>query len=230
MNPLVLAAAPAVISGIAGFFGGERANKANRKEAAINRQFQAGEAALNRGFQERMRNTEWQAAVEDMRLAGINPAVAYSRGGASSPGGSMAGGSLAAPAVDSIGSGVSTAMAVRAQQKSLELMQEQIHKTRAEASAAQSDAGMKFVDQRMAQERYNYYFDETGRPRGPLKELLDSQFAGSIAGSARSVSEAELAALSVPERKAIAELFEMSGPGGKGLQLLLPLLQTLLRR
>ncbi len=55
-------------------------------------------------FQERMSSTAWRRGVRDMKLAGINPALAYMKGGASSPGGQMA------QVKDVIGPAVSSAM------------------------------------------------------------------------------------------------------------------------
>jgi len=122
---LALAAAPAAISAIGGFFGAERANAANRREAQ-----------RNRDFQERMRNTQWQAAVADMQAAGINPALAYSQGGAQSPSGSVA-----APAHDSVSSAMQGMMA----RQQIRLMESQISKTSFEGKMAKALADREDV-------------------------------------------------------------------------------------
>lgn len=63
-------------------------------------QFNAEQSAIQRGWEERMSNTSYQRAVDDMRIAGLNPALMYGNGssGASTPSGSAASGSSPAPA------------------------------------------------------------------------------------------------------------------------------------
>lgn len=67
----------------------------NSAEAQINRDFQAEQARENREWQERMANTSYQRAVEDLKKAGLNPVLAAINGGAGVGSGAMASGSQA---------------------------------------------------------------------------------------------------------------------------------------
>jgi len=223
MDPITAGAA---ITGAIGFLGGERTNSLNRREAHRNRMFQAAEAATNRTFQERMRSTEWQAAVADMHAAGINPAVAYSRGGASSPGGAMASGSQASPAENS----VSSAMQALAMRKNLQLLDAQVAKTKEETRSARNEARRSGIAADFDTARYLYHFTPDGTVKKPLMDLMNAEVMGALGNSARSLHEAELAKLSIPERQALSRVFESVGGAGKGMQLLMPILLQMLRR
>ncbi len=106
----------------------------------------AAEAQKNRRFQERMRNTEWQAGMEDMKRAGINPALAYSQGGASSPSGSLAQQS------DVISPGVSSAQEARRIEKELKLLDAQIYDVRASATQKGAQTALLGFQQGIASE------------------------------------------------------------------------------
>lgn len=91
MWPAVAAIAGSQLLGTgAQIWGQERANAANLR---IAREQMA--------FQERMSNSAYQRATKDMRLAGLNPLLAYGQGGASSPSGASAN-------MENIAGGIST--------------------------------------------------------------------------------------------------------------------------
>ena len=86
-----------VASGVAGFLGQQETNAQNRQLAAE-----------NTAFQERMSNTAYQRQVKDLEASGLNPMLAYVKGGgASTPSGTVA--QMSSPAAAGISSAYQSA-------------------------------------------------------------------------------------------------------------------------
>lgn len=92
------------LSMLGGYINNQAAADRQREAA----QFNAVEAQKNRDFQENMSSTAYQRGMADMKAAGLNPILAYQKGGASSPSGASASTSQA-PTSDFITPAVSTA-------------------------------------------------------------------------------------------------------------------------
>lgn len=118
MLPALLAAGAGASSLIGGIIG----NRSRSKEAA-----------KNRSFQERMRNTSWQAGVADMEAAGLNPALAYQQGGASSPSGAMA------TQEDVISPAVSSAMAAKRLAEEIQQIKANVSQTKMMTQKTQAE-------------------------------------------------------------------------------------------
>jgi len=93
-----------LISGVSSLLGGaisqgNTASNVQQQEQFQQQQtqqqeaYQTGQVQQQEQFQEQMSNTAYQRATADMEKAGINPMLAYTQGGASTPSGSSASGS-----------------------------------------------------------------------------------------------------------------------------------------
>jgi len=117
-------AAGVMVPAVASAFGQHQANRTNVRLAREGMAFEADQVRQQMAFQERMSGSAYQRATEDMRLAGINPMLAYAQGGASTPGGGAASGA-AATVQDVVGPAVASAQHARRLNEELKNMKEQ---------------------------------------------------------------------------------------------------------
>lgn len=145
--------------------GMDRQESFGREMVGRQEAFQSGMARDAMAFSERMSSTAYQRAVGDMRAAGINPMLAVSQGGASSPVGvSAPGASASVSGVSGAGGAISVAPGAAARFENslgmaitsafqgarilgeLELLSAQIDRTRAETPYIQAGTGVRTVE------------------------------------------------------------------------------------
>ena len=199
--------ASAAIGGGLSFLGTSSANSSNQAIANQTTQANAVEAQKNRDFQERMRATQYQTAVQDLQSAGLNPMLAYSQGGAGTPSGAVGYAAQAAPmqnAFQGVGQAISNVKPSEISQRvaSTKLASEQEKLANANTAATEALAVKTTQEAKTnaAQELINL---------GQLK-VQKAQIAASNAQAARDVAQAKAIIEDTQKRTAMGNLWNVA--------------------
>lgn len=205
-------------------------------------------ARMQMEFQERMRNTAYQAATKDMLAAGLNPMLAYSQGGAATPSGAMA------DIPQNIGSkAVSSALQVSTATQQLRNMRAEERNTTAQAGLTEErleqekiatdwEKGQEMAPYNERMAKYDKLLQEVEQARietgtrrtraniAQLEERILTETTGATISSAKSaaaIKEKEITAaelrnvllkLDIPEAEAFAKWFESVGAGSPAVK------------
>lgn len=227
--PAVIAAAAAIGSSILSSEGQKSTNETNVK---LGREQMA--------FQERMSNTQYQRGVKDMMAAGLNPMLAYSQGGASSPMGAMP---QVQNAVSAGVSGAGQAMQTISALQSMMQSEATVEQVKAQTAKIQSET----MDQNLHTAKLAADIDQTRSSSSNLRASADNTqqaILGTISDSAakhamfqemnkggfaadvaKRKAEAKLAQFDLARGKSDADFYERMSGGDKYVRLLLDLLR-----
>lgn len=225
----LITAGGGVLSSIfGGLFGKSAQSSANRMNIKLNRE--------NRDWMERMSNTEWQRGVEDMKKAGMNPMLAYSQGGASSPSNSAA----TVMPEDAMARGVSSAFDKAVQGVSVAQGLANVKRTEAETAqikeATRSTSARAFMDEISSgfHARVQHYnlektrkeiegiisqFNLSDAQRNQIQQMLPYLIEASKTSTRATSAQAKLSEYEIPEALARSTIWERLGVEGKGAQM-----------
>lgn len=135
----IASAASGIAGSVLGFIGQQQTNQKSWDIAQASNQASAEQAQKQMDFQERMRKTQYQTAVDDLKAANLNPMLAYTNGGAGVPQGAQ--GSIQMPSFRSpVSSAKEAAMVAASTITDILLKEEQKMATTANAEVLRTQA------------------------------------------------------------------------------------------
>jgi len=214
------------VIGLAGdLLGGHSAKKAQKKANEQNIALQREQ----QGWEERMSNTAYQRSTQDLLAAGLNPMLAYSQGGASTP-------SVSAATVqpeDAMGKAISSAGARAFQVAQLKNLEAQTRLTDENATAVNIKNTIDAWDLPYAESVAANRRGKTAEEIEGIKANVKAQIASADLNAAqqkqlekllpsilkKAQADAQVTELQIPSAKASAEVWEKVGATGAGASL-----------
>lgn len=160
----------ALIGGALSYWGQQSANQANKRLAQGQME-----------FQERMSNSAYQRAVVDMEKAGLNPMLAYDKGGASTPPGAMA--RMENP-MSGVPAAVQSALAVRRQKLELDAIQSQVEKNKADAHLSEQ--------KNLSEINYQIKTEQEAHNLHATKQILDQQLTNAKSSASGAILDQKI--------------------------------------